>query len=196
MDKFEVFLERVENNNSARETIMSHNDGRFILRSRMWNEHRVSPEYIYNGYAEVRFVLDVENTESFFEAVRRADGIEAGELSGINRAGGNATGDISKANRAGKTAPDGILEAVERRFCGDPREGYFYDNLARKIEDIIDRKASGIKRERAYRRAAEENRLPDYRKLANPAHKFEVFCLLNGVEYNVEENGNGDYYNE
>jgi hypothetical protein len=167
MDKFEIFLERVENKNNARETALSYNNGSITLSSRMWNERSVSPECLYNGHAEVRFILDRENTEKFFKAI-----------------------DCVFASR------EKILDTVEKNFAGDPKEGYFYDNLANKIEDIIDRSANGIQKERFYRRAAEENELPDYRKLPNPSHKFEVFCLMNGIEYAVTEKGSSDYYDE
>jgi hypothetical protein len=43
---------------------------------------------------------------------------------------------------------------------------------------------------------AEENELPDYKKLPNPSHKFEVFCLTNGIEYSVNEKGSSDYYDD
>jgi hypothetical protein len=165
MDKFEVFLERVENKNNARETTLTYNDGSIVLSSRMWSERNISPECVYSGHAELRFILDRANTEKFFKAI----GCDSASL-------------------------ENVLAVVVKDFVGDPREGYFYDNLTNKIEDIISRNANGIQKERFYQRAAEENELPDYSKLPNPSHKFEVFCLMNGVEYSVKENGSSDYY--
>jgi hypothetical protein len=168
MDKFSVFLERVENKSSARETMLTYKDGLLTLSSRMWHERAVSPDWLYNGHAEVKFLLNRENTKKFFQAI--------------------GCGPTPTAKE--------VLAIVEKDFMGDPCEGHFFDNLASKIEGIVDRTSKGIQRESFYQRAATENALPDYRKLPNPSHKFEVFCLSNGIDYIIKENGNGDYYAE
>jgi hypothetical protein len=168
MEKFSIFLEKVENKCNARETSFVYDGESLFLCAVMWNERVISPKYIYNGHAEVRLVLDRENTKKFLDAVGCGESASTEE----------------------------VVRVLKRDFSGIPPEGHFFDSLSAKIENIIRRGEEGRQKESAYKRAAEENELPNYKELTNPSHKFEVFCLARGIEFAIKEKGSGDYYEE
>jgi len=69
-----------------------------------------------------------------------------------------------------------IKKTVEENFNFAKRDKY-YEKVLTRIEDV---------RENADLKLLAGNKLPDYKTLDRPLDKFVVFCLKNGIEYELK----------